>query len=251
MNLDLANRRAFIKQASMATAAVSLGLNLKANIIDDTAKKFTLPLLPFAYNALEPIIDEKTMFIHHTKHHQAYVDNLNKAIATAGITSSLQDLVTNAANHNTTIRNNAGGHWNHSFFWSILQPPTENPIPDSLLAIINSTFGSEEKFKTLFKTTALQTFGSGWTWLIVANQKLKITSTPNQDNPLMDLQSTQSKAAIENGKPILALDIWEHAYYLKYQNDRSAYVDAFWNIIKWTAVEELLMAASRGNDQRY
>ncbi|ANH82632.1 superoxide dismutase [Niabella ginsenosidivorans] len=197
---------------------------------------FTLPALPYAYDALEPHIDKETMQIHHDKHHQAYVDNLNKAIeGTDNADKSLEDLVKNAGAISPAVRNNGGGHWNHSFFWEILS--AEGGAPSGKLAdAINETFGSLEGLKEKINAAGAGRFGSGWAWLIVKDGKLEITSTPNQDNPLMDVAEVK-------GTPILGVDVWEHAYYLKYQNRRPEYLKAFWNVVNWKKVEEHYNAA--------
>ncbi len=193
---------------------------------------FTLPALPYAFEALEPHIDGTTMQIHHGKHHQAYVDNLNKAIAgTEHESKSLEELVKQAGSISPAVRNNGGGHWNHSFFWETLAPHAE-PAPSGALAdAINKEFGSFDAFKEKFNNAALTRFGSGWAWLIVTDGKLQISSTPNQDNPLMDVAEVK-------GTPLLGVDVWEHAYYLKYQNRRAEYLGAFWNVIDWVKVAE-------------
>jgi len=192
---------------------------------------FTLPPLPYAYDALEPHIDEQTMKIHHDKHHQAYVDNLNKAIAgSEHENKSLEELVANAGKISPAVRNNGGGHWNHSFFWDILSKDGGSPS-GSLAEAINNTFGSLDEFKTKFNAAGVGRFGSGWVWLISRDGKLEISSTPNQDNPLMDVAEVK-------GTPILGVDVWEHAYYLKYQNKRPDYLGAIWNVINWSKVQE-------------
>jgi Fe-Mn family superoxide dismutase len=192
---------------------------------------FTLPPLPYAYNALEPHIDEQTMKIHHDKHHQAYVDNLNKAIAGSdNENKSLEELVANAGKISPAVRNNGGGHWNHTFFWDILSKDGGSPS-GSVAEAINSTFGSFDEFKTKFNAAGVGRFGSGWVWLISRDGKLEITSTPNQDNPLMDVAEVK-------GTPLLGVDVWEHAYYLKYQNKRPDYLGAIWNVINWNKVQE-------------
>lgn len=197
---------------------------------------FTLPQLPYAYDALEPHIDAKTMEIHHTKHHQGYVNNLNKAIeGTAHADKSLEELVKNAGSISTAVRNNGGGHWNHSFFWTILSPESSQPSGD-LADAINSAFGSLDGLKEKFNAAGGARFGSGWAWVIVKDGKLEVTSTPNQDNPLMDVAETK-------GTPILGIDVWEHAYYLHYQNRRPDYLAAFWNLVNWNKVAELYNAA--------
>ncbi len=191
---------------------------------------FTLPHLLYPATALEPYIYAQTMQIHHGKHHQAYVDNLNKAIAgTEHEKKSLEELVKNAGKISTVVRNNAGGHWNHSFFWEILAPNAGGTPSGKLVDAINSAFGSFDAFKEKLNTAGTTRFGSGWAWLIVKDGKLEITSTPNQDNPLMDVAEVK-------GTPILGIDVWEHAYYLKYQNRRPEYLGAIWNVINWNKV---------------
>ncbi|HTN07133.1 superoxide dismutase [Agriterribacter sp.] len=193
---------------------------------------FTLPALPYAHNALEPHIDTLTMQIHHGKHHQAYVDNLNKAIAgTPNENKSLEELVKAAGTISPAVRNNGGGHWNHSFFWEILAPNAGGKPSGKLAAAIDTAFGSFDEFKTKFSAAGATRFGSGWAWLIVKDGKLEVTSTPNQDNPLMDVAEVK-------GTPILGVDVWEHAYYLKYQNKRPDYLAAIWNVVNWKKVEE-------------
>lgn len=193
---------------------------------------FTLPALPFAPDALEPFIDKATMEIHHGKHHQAYVDNLNKALAgTDNENKSLEELVAAAGSISPAVRNNGGGHWNHSFFWEILAPHAGGEPDGELGEAINSAFGSFDAFKEKLAAAGTTRFGSGWAWLIVKNGKLEITSTPNQDNPLMDVAEVK-------GKPILGIDVWEHAYYLKYQNRRPEYLANIWNVINWAKVAE-------------
>jgi len=193
---------------------------------------FTLPALPYAHNALEPHIDTLTMQIHHGKHHQGYIDNLNKAIAgTPNENKSLEELVKNAGSISTAVRNNGGGHWNHSFFWEILSPNGGGKPSGKLAAAIDAAFGSFDEFKAKFAAAGATRFGSGWAWLIVKDGKLEVTSTPNQDNPLMDVAEVK-------GTPILGVDVWEHAYYLKYQNKRGDYLAALWNVIDWKKVEE-------------
>jgi Fe-Mn family superoxide dismutase len=191
---------------------------------------FELPKLPYSYDALEPHIDARTMEIHHTKHHNAYVTNLNAALAgTEGEKLSLEQLCASISKFPMPVRNNGGGHFNHSLFWTILSP-TGGGTPDGDLAnAINTAFGSFEKLKEEFNKAATTRFGSGWAWLIVHDGKLVVTSTPNQDNTLMDISEVK-------GTPILALDVWEHAYYLHYQNRRPDYITAFWNVINWTEV---------------
>ncbi|MBP6055067.1 MAG: superoxide dismutase [Cytophagaceae bacterium] len=190
---------------------------------------FTLPALPYAFDALEPHIDKLTMEIHHDRHHKAYVDNLNKAVGTS--TKSLEELLATMSTQPVAVRNNGGGHWNHSFFWQLLAPATGKQPSAALLAQIQKDFGSLDNLKAEFGKAATSRFGSGWAWLLVKDGKLVISSTPNQDNPLMDVAEVK-------GKPILALDVWEHAYYLKYQNKRADYINAFWNVVNWDFVSQ-------------
>lgn len=194
---------------------------------------FTLPALPYAHDALEPHIDTLTMQIHHGKHHQAYVDNLNKAIAgTPHENKSLEELVESAGSVSPAVRNNGGGHWNHTFFWNSLSPNAGGAPSGKLADAINEAFGSFDEFKTKFAAGGIGRFGSGWVWLIMKKDgKLDISSTPNQDNPLMDVAETK-------GVPLLGVDVWEHAYYLKYQNKRPDYLNAIWNVISWDKVAE-------------
>lgn len=198
---------------------------------------FTLPALPYAPEALEPHFDAQTMQIHHDKHHQGYVNNLNKAIAgTPNENKSLDELVKHAGSISAGVRNNGGGHWNHSFFWQILSPNGGGAPTGKLADAINTAFGSLDGLKEKFNAAGATRFGSGWAWLIVKEGKLEVTSTPNQDNPLMDVAETK-------GTPILGADVWEHAYYLKYQNRRGDYLAAFWNVVNWAKVSELFEAA--------
>ena len=199
---------------------------------------FTLAPLPYAHDALEPHIDTLTMQIHHGKHHQAYVDNLNKAIAgTPNENLSIEELVKKAGAISVAVRNNGGGHWNHTFFWESLAAQAGGTPTGKLADAINETFGSLDSFKEKFALAGMTRFGSGWAWLIVANGKLEICSTPNQDNPLMDIAETK-------GTPILGADVWEHAYYLKYQNRRADYLAAFWQVVNWKVIAERYEKAS-------
>lgn len=198
---------------------------------------FTLPALPYAHDALEPHIDTLTMQIHHGKHHQAYVDNLNKAIAgTEHENKSLEELVAHAGKISAAVRNNGGGHWNHSFFWVSLAPNAGGVPSGELADAISAAFGSFDAFKEKFANAGMTRFGSGWAWLNASNGKLEISSTPNQDNPLMDVAEVK-------GTPLLGVDVWEHAYYLKYQNRRAEYLAAFWNVVNWNKVAERFAAA--------
>lgn len=198
---------------------------------------FELPKLPYDYTALEPHIDARTMEIHHSKHHQAYVTNLNNAVnGTEWEGKSLEELLKNISKLSPAVRNNGGGHWNHTFFWNIMGPNAGGEPTGDIAAAINSTFGSYDKFKEEFTKAATTRFGSGWAWLLVHDGKLVVTSTPNQDNPLMDIADVK-------GTPILGLDVWEHAYYLHYQNRRPDYITAFYNVINWDAVNKLYASA--------
>ena len=200
---------------------------------------FTLPQLPYAHDALEPHIDKETMQIHHGKHHQAYVDNLNKAIAGGEHENkNLEDLVRGAGSISPAVRNNGGGHWNHSFFWDSLAPNAGGQPEGKLAEAINTAFGSFDAFKEKFNNAGMTRFGSGWAWLIVKDGKLEVSSTPNQDNPLMDVAEVK-------GNPVLGVDVWEHAYYLKYQNKRADYLNAFWNVVNWKKVSERFENASK------
>lgn len=194
---------------------------------------FTLPSLNYNLDALEPHIDARTMEIHHGKHHQAYVTNLNNAIAgTDAENASIEDICKNISKYPMAVRNNGGGHYNHSMFWSILSPNGGGQPKGALAEAINKTFGNFEDFKTKFNAAATTRFGSGWAWLIKnANGDLEICSTPNQDNPLMDIADVK-------GFPIIGLDVWEHAYYLHYQNRRPDYINAWWNVVNWEEAEK-------------
>ncbi len=195
--------------------------------------KYELGALPYDYNALEPYVDQATMEIHHGKHHQAYVNNLNNAIAGTEMENlSLEDIFANMSKYPAAVRNNGGGHWNHTMFWEVMGPNGSGKPAGKLLQAIEKTFGSFEKFQETFNQAAITRFGSGWAWLIVdGNGELQVSSTPNQDNPLMDV-------ADKKGIPVLGIDVWEHAYYLKYQNRRPEYVANFWHVINWTEVEK-------------
>ena len=201
---------------------------------------FDLPQLPYDFSALEPHIDAKTMEIHHGKHHNAYVTNLNKAVEGTDLEGkNLEDLMKNISSAPTAVRNNGGGHYNHSLFWTVLSPNGGGAPTGELAEAINTKFGSFEAFKEEFNKAAATRFGSGWAWLTVdGSGQLQVSSTPNQDNPVMDVAEVQ-------GTPILGLDVWEHAYYLNYQNRRPDYISAFWNVINWDAVAERYQAAKK------
>ena len=199
---------------------------------------FTLPPLPYDYSALEPTIDEATMRLHHTKHHQAYVDKLNEGVGEEGLEGqSLEQILAGISGRSKKVRNNGGGHWNHSFFWETMKGGGSQPT-GRLAEAIDAAFGSCDAFKTEFNEAGVGQFGSGWVWLIVSGSGgLQIVSTPNQDNPLMD-------DAPAKGVPILGNDVWEHAYYLKYNNRRPEYLAAWWNVVDWEKVAERYEAAA-------
>lgn len=213
--------------AAMAVAAFVLPVSAQ-----DAA--FTLPELGYEYDALEPVIDAQTMELHHSKHHQSFVDNLNDAAAQGddNLTDvTLEEILASASSYSTTVRNSAGGHWNHSFFWEIIGPVDQAGEPsDDLSAAIDSVYGSMDAFKAAFEEAGAGRFGSGWVWLIVNEAgELEITSTPNQDNPLMDVAEIK-------GTPVIGNDVWEHAYYLTYNNRRADYLDAWWDVVNWDEV---------------
>lgn len=240
----MTSRRAFLQKSILAGVGLSVlgktALSAEENFTSQTqvegTQTYTLPPLPYGYDALEPWIDMKTMQVHHDKHHQAYVDNLNKALATIkDAPATLEATLKTVSTQPVAVRNNGGGHWNHTFFWEIMKPAATAGSPNvpagKLAEGINSAFGSFEKFKEQFTKSAKERFGSGWAWLVLKDGNLVITSTPNQDNPLMDVAEVQ-------GKPILGLDVWEHAYYLKYQNVRADYISNWWNIVNWEKASE-------------
>lgn len=200
--------------------------------------KLTFPQLPYAFDALEPQIDAMTMEIHYTRHHRAYFDNLMAAVKDTEMAGmNFDELLQNISKYPTAVRNNGGGHFNHSLFWKVMSPRGGGKPAGDLAAAINKKFGSFEKMQELFNNAAKTRFGSGWAWLSVkADKSLCVCSSPNQDNPLMDVAECK-------GTPILGLDVWEHAYYLKYQNKRPDYISAFWNVINWAEVEANYKAA--------
>ncbi len=234
------NRRDFIKKSSLlgltGLASSLIGKEQLQKLEEISTEigaetKFVVPPLSYSYSALEPFIDTKTMEIHHGKHHQAYVDKLNSAISTHPIEGDLEQVFKTISKHDVAVRNNGGGHYNHSLFWQSLAPATGQMPSGKLLAAINAKFGSMEQFKEAFNTAAKGVFGSGWVWLLTNNKgDMWIQTTPNQDNPLM------KRLVKRTGKPLLMLDVWEHAYYLKYQNKRADYIDAFWKVINWQEV---------------
>ncbi len=236
-------RRKFLYALGTIPLASALGKvdnqlqNFTNKIRSNKMAKFELPQLPYSYDALEPYIDKMTMEIHYTKHHNAYVTNLNKAVEGTDLEGkSLEELLAMTSKVPAAVRNNGGGHWNHSLFWTLMKKDGGGKPSGKLADAINSNFGSFDEFKTKFNTAAATRFGSGWAWLVVQNGKLVVSSTPNQDNPLMDIAEVK-------GTPILGLDVWEHAYYLKYQNRRPEYIDNWWNVVNWDKVSELFSKA--------
>lgn len=245
----LLDRRHFVKLGSLATAiAMVPGLAFAQSGKEETAT-YKLPELPYASNALEPHVDAKTMEIHHGKHHAAYINNLNAALEGKSDLSkkSLEEILTTLPSISdealrATVRNNGGGHWNHAFFWKTLAPADKSGKPSPELAkAIEDEFKSMDEFKNAFGAAAAKRFGSGWAWLIVKDGKLKITSTANQDNPSMKGIVPDA----ELGTPILGLDVWEHAYYLHYQNRRPDYVSAWWSVLNWETISERYAAATK------
>ncbi len=236
------SRRDFIEKGLKATAVVSLGSFTlskayaeKADDMKTSALQFSQITLPYAYNALEPNIDAQTMEIHYSKHHTAYIKNVNDAIAAESINfGSEKDFFSNASKLSAKARNNGGGAWNHNFFWQVMKPNAGGAPSGKISDAINGAFGSFDKFKEQFTQAAMTRFGSGWAWLVSDGGKLKIGSTANQDNPMMDIV-TDIK-----GTPLLGLDVWEHAYYLKYQNKRNEYVTNWWNVVNWDEVAKRL-----------
>jgi Fe-Mn family superoxide dismutase len=228
------NRTDFLRTLAGGTLAVSSLSNMVSAASFSQSAADTAPFkqspLPYDFGALEPHIDKLTMEIHYGKHHAAYVKNLNDAVKSTDFEKqSLETIIKSISKAPVAIRNNAGGHWNHSFFWNIMAPNKGGLPKGALASAINKQFGSFENFVETFNKAATSRFGSGWAWVIVNKGKLEITSTPNQDNPLMDIADVK-------GTPILGLDVWEHAYYLHYQNKRADYIKAFWNLVNWDQV---------------
>jgi len=248
------NRRDFIKKSALALGAIAvtsaIGNTLNAAELVEKERAlvdhefFALPALPYAYDALEPHIDKLTMEIHHSKHHKSYVDNLNKALMIADMRTALKPTIEEVLakvgkGYSIQVANNAGGHYNHSLFWSLMKPNGGGEPKGKLADAIKTTFGSFDEFKKQFTEAGMKRFGSGWAWLVkTKEEKLLITSTANQDNPLMNLESIEVK-----GSPILALDVWEHAYYLKNQNKRADYITSWWNVVNWETAEGLYSVA--------
>ncbi len=226
------NRRKFVKATALTVIGAPLVFNSSALQAEEISSvlQFSQIALPYATNALEPNIDTLTMEIHYGKHHAAYIKNVNEAIASDAISFATEkDFFSNISKLSAKARNNGGGAWNHNFFWRVMKPNSAAPT-GKVAEAINATFGSFEKFKEQFAQAAMTRFGSGWAWLVKDGNTLKIGSTPNQDNPLMEVVSELK------GTPLLALDVWEHAYYLKYQNKRNEYVANWWNVVNWDEV---------------
>jgi Fe-Mn family superoxide dismutase len=252
-------RRNFLKQTVLLSTGTIIGSSLfttafaaEKSLYIDTAileyedlnleAPYSLPKLDYDHDALEPHIDKTTMEIHHKKHHQGYVTNLNKALETIDPkliekSKSLNTIFDSMSKFTEAVRNNAGGHYNHSLFWTLMKPNGGGNPTGKLADAITSTFGSFEEFKKLFTDASMKRFGSGWAWLVVQDGKLVIGSTPNQDNPLMRLRGKGLK-----GKPVLALDVWEHAYYLKNQNKRADYLESYWKVVNWDTAENLFIS---------
>jgi Fe-Mn family superoxide dismutase len=231
------DKRTFLKSSFLGTAgllATGFISHAKAPKRKKWNGEFLLPELTYSFDALEPYMDARTVELHYTKHHAAYTEKLNAAVKENGLTGKTAiDMLSEVSKYPDSIRNNGGGYLNHKLFWKMLAPPKgQQPSPE-LLSALNSNFGSFEAFREKFNTAAKSLFGSGWVWLIFADGAMKITTTSNQDSPIMDI-------ANEKGTPLLCLDVWEHAYYLKYQNRRPEYIDAFWNIVNWDFVSRRL-----------
>lgn len=233
------NRRKFVKESVATSLAIAAPFILKTNNLFametlNPAIQFSQIPQPYANNALEPYIDSMTMEIHYGKHHAAYIKNVNDAIATEKITfATEQEFFSNTSKLSAKARNNGGGAWNHNFFWQVMKPGSGAPPSGKVADAIQGAFGSVDKFKELFTQAAMTRFGSGWAWLVKDGTTLKVGSTPNQDNPMMDINELK-------GTPLLALDVWEHAYYLKYQNKRNEYVANWWNVVNWDEVAKRL-----------
>jgi len=237
-------RRSFLKAAAFSTISLYGKSIINSNITNNTKlrstttmSKFELPKLPYAYDALEPHIDKLTMEIHHSKHHQAYVNNLNNAVAgTPFEGKSLEELFASISSAPVAVKNNGGGVYNHNLFWKMMKPNGGGAPTGAVADAINGAFGSFDEFKKQFSNTAATRFGSGWAWLVSSNGKLVVTSSANQDNPLMDTSEVK-------GTPLLTLDVWEHAYYLHYQNRRPDYIASWWNVVNWDEVAARLANA--------
>ncbi|TAH40729.1 MAG: superoxide dismutase [Bacteroidetes bacterium] len=248
MDKNPASRRKFLKQGSALALAGLAAQLLPSNVFAsmqeyenmEDLNTFELPKLAYSYEALEPHIDKMTMEIHYSKHHAGYVKNLNAAVKENNISGTLEDIIKNAGKHPVAIRNNGGGHWNHSFFWKLMAPAKGAAPSGKMNEVINASFGGFENFQKIFNEAGTKRFGSGWAWLILnKDKKLEVGSTANQDNPLMDISEF-------SGTPIMAVDVWEHAYYLKYQNLRGDYLKAWWNVLNWDQISSNLEMAEKG-----
>jgi Fe-Mn family superoxide dismutase len=244
------DKRTFLKNSAILALGGTVATSLPGNLVSAMAKgsasgeAYTLPTLDYAYDALEPHIDAKTMEIHHTKHHAGYTRKFNAALESAGLEdASLKDLFKKVSQQPEAIRNNGGGFYNHKVFWKSLSPKGGGTAGGDVGKAIEKSFGSFDKFKELFSKAAATRFGSGWAWLVKTNSGLAVTSTPNQDNPMMDVSD-------QPGYPLLAIDVWEHAYYLKYQNRRTDYIAAFWNVVNWDYVNERFNKANLVHDKK-
>ena len=242
------NKREFLKKTTLLALGGAAITRISGKTMGSTIllpgqgepKEYLLPDLPYAYDALEPHIDAMTMQIHHDKHHAAYTKNFNAAVQDAGIADmDIKDIFKNVSKYPAGVRNNGGGYYNHKLYWNAMSPDGGGIPKGELLKAIETTFGSFDSFKEKFSNAATTRFGSGWAWLVYSDGKLVVTSTPNQDNPLMDIAEVK-------GQPLLLIDVWEHAYYLKYQNRRPEYIAAFWNVINWEFVSENYQKAIGG-----
>lgn len=232
------DKRTFLKKSAMLTLGGTVATSLSGSLVSAMAngskasETYILPKLGYAYDALEPYIDAMTMEIHYSKHHAGYTRKLNAALESAGLEdTSLKDLFNNISQQPVAIRNNGGGFYNHGVFWKCMSPNGGGTAGGDVGKAIEKSFGGFDKFRDVFSKAAATRFGSGWAWLVKTKSGLSVTSTPNQDNPLMDVADQQ-------GFPLLGLDVWEHAYYLKYQNRRTDYISAFWNVVNWDYVNE-------------
>ena len=229
------DKRTFLKSVFLGSTGLFLTgfpYKLKAPEQEESGTENSFFLNWFAYNALEPYMDAQTMELHHNKHHAAYTEKFNAAVKEAGLTGKTAlEILSDVSKYPATIRNTGGGYLNHKLFWKMLAPAKGQQPSDELMKALNRDFGSFDAFKEKFNAASKSVFGSGWAWLIVADDKLKISTTPNQDSPIMD-------NVTDKGTPLLCLDVWEHAYYLKYQNRRPEYIDAFWNVVNWDFVSQ-------------
>ena len=243
------DKRTFLKKSAILTlggtlaGSSAIGLNAAGSFLGlknrSGDEEFTLPELPYAYDALEPHIDAMTMEIHHSKHHAGYTRKFNAAVAAAGLTGvAVMDIFKDVSKQPEAVRNNGGGFFNHKLFWKVMSPDGGGEPKGELLKAIEKSFGSFDNFREKFSKAAATRFGSGWAWLVSTGDGLAVTSTPNQDNPMMDIIDTR-------GTALLAIDVWEHAYYLNYQNRRADYISAFWNVVNWDYVSERFIKTTK------